>query len=268
MSKNNQLVEDGFVILHNVFDKQTLSEITLLIDRIIKYASKQLVDPFERYYLRHRNDQGVLYDLYQRHPEFCQLARNSIILDELETVLGKDIFMYENSLVYKPKGTSNAVPWHQDFISRPNEPKKFIVWIALDNVHKNNGALRVIPNSHKHGYMSWHRVKGETHHDRINMDLVDESKAMYVELAAGDVLIFDAMLVHSSEEVNVDEPRRAYRISYQGFEEIKTPRGSPLVMRGGLPESLAEKFSGKYTLTPKLKFRNFVRKIGKKLCRI
>ena len=126
----------------------------------------------------------------------------------------------------------------------------------------------MIPNSHKLGYLPWHRVKGETHHDRLNLDRVDEGTARYVELSAGDVLVFEAMLVHSSEEVDVVEPRRAYRVSYQGFGQIMTPRGSPIVMRGGQPESLAERFPGKLETSPKQAARVFIRKVGKKLSRI
>lgn len=268
MTAATQLTDQGFTILKSVFDKNTLTELNSLVDRIIAYANQELVDPFELYYLRHRNDQGVLYDLYQRHPEFHPFARNSQVLDLLENVLGKDIFMYENSLVYKPRGAANAVPWHQDFISRPNEPKKFIIWMALDNIHQGNGALKVIPSSHKMGYLPWHRVKGETHHDRLNLDSVDESSAQFVELVAGDVLVFDAMLVHSSEEVDVAEPRRAYRVSYQGFEQVMTPRGSPIVMRGGQPESLAKRFSSKHSTSRTSSMRIFLRNVGKKLARL
>ncbi|MBU2711721.1 phytanoyl-CoA dioxygenase family protein [Zooshikella harenae] len=237
------LKKQGYSVLCQVIDPAILPPIPQLVDQIHHHAEMGLEDPFSSYYLRHRYDQGVLYDLYQRHPEFQSLAKQHRVLDVLEGVLGPDIFLYENSLVYKPKNKVNAVPWHQDFISRPHEPKKYVVWMALDDVQVSNDALKVIPVSHQKGYLPWHRVKGETHHDRLDTRYIDESAAKYVELKAGDVLIFDAMLCHSSDEVNVVTNRRAYRVSYQGIASIYTPRGSPLMMRGGNPSSLQSRYS-------------------------
>ena len=38
--------------------------------------------------------------LYQRHPEFGFFVHNETILNALEEVLGPDIMLYENTLVY------------------------------------------------------------------------------------------------------------------------------------------------------------------------
>lgn len=241
-----KLEQDGYTILKNVLLEEDLENIRRLTDRIISYGDKELEDPFSSYYMRHRTDQGVLYDLFQRHPEFQELAKQKEILDSVETVLGQDIFLYENSLVYKPKGRANEVPWHQDFINRPDEPIKYIAWIALDNVNVGNGALKVIPGSHKLGFLPFHTVEGETHHTRLNLDGINLDNYTFVELEAGDVLIFNQLVLHSSDRVDVKEPRRAYRISYQGFGQIFTPRATPVVLRGGSPEALENKFNQPY----------------------
>jgi len=248
-----QFEEQGFVILKKVFTEEKLKEIRNLQEKIVDYADKNLEDPFSPWSLEHRNDQGVLYDLYQRHPEFQEMAKNKEILDCLENVLGENIYLYDNSLVYKPKGKKNGVAWHQDFISRPTEPLKIIVWMALDNVTKENGTVQVIPGSHKQGHLPWHRVDGETHHDRVNMEYVekDKDKIIYAELEAGDVLLFNMLVLHGSDEIHTDEQRRVYRCSYQSMEKkVFTPRQSPIVMRGGSPEFLAE-----YYNKPHVKFK-------------
>lgn len=237
--------EHGFVILKKVFSEDALAPIRKLTDEIISYGELHLEDPFRKFYLGHRTDQGALHDLYQKHPEFQDLVKNESILNKLTEVFGQDICMYENCLVYKPKGKRNAVPWHQDFISRPHEPIKYISWTALDDVRIENGAMKVIPGSHKFGFLKWFRVKGETHHDRIDLSQIDESKAIYAELNAGDVLIFNQLLVHSSDECNSEKPRRAFRVSYVGMDEIVVPRGSPIVLRGGRPDSLRKRFPRK-----------------------
>ncbi len=214
-----ELRDTGFVLLKGIFSEAELQPLRQLTDRIVAYAEQHLEDPFADYYLRHRSDQGVLYDLFQRHPEFQSVARKKELLDVLEGVIGKDIFMYENCLVYKPKGKNNAVPWHQDFINRPNEPVKYISWVAMDDVTIDNGAMKLIPGSHRKGFLPMYRVKGETHHDRIKPEYIEEDKAQYVTMQAGDALLFNQLVVHSSDLVNSTKPRRAFRASYQSFEQ-------------------------------------------------
>jgi phytanoyl-CoA hydroxylase len=235
--------DHGFVILKKVFDEDTLLKMRSLTDRIIADGENGLEDPFSPYYMRHRTDQGALYDLFQRHPEFQEMARNKTILDEVSKIVGEDVFLYENSLVYKPKGKNNEVPWHQDFINRPTEPIKYIAWIALDDVKIDNGAMKVIPGSHKNGFLPWVTIPGETHHTRLNLDGIKLEDYVYAELEAGDVLVFNQLLLHSSDRIVSDKPRRAYRISYQGFDQIFTPRATPFVLKGGTPESIRKRYT-------------------------
>jgi len=205
-TREYSIQEDGFTIMRNVFSEDVLAPLRKETEEIVEHFETATADPFEKYYLKHRVDQGVLYDLFQRFPSFQPLAQNKIILDTLEEVLGQNIFMYENSLVYKPKGKRNGVPFHQDFISRPKEPLKFIVWISLDKVTEENGCLKVIPKSHKNGFLKWHRVNGETHHDRIAPGQINPEQAVNVLMNPGDVLIFNMLLVHGSDEVDAKTP--------------------------------------------------------------
>ena len=262
------LAENGYVILNSVFTEEQLIPVRRLTDEIISYADKGLVDPFRRYYHGHRSDQGAIYDLYQRHPEFQEFAKNARVLDAIEEVVGSTIFLYVNSLVFKPKGRNNVVPWHQDFISRPNEPIKYIAWMALDDANRENGCMKVIPGSHAEGAMKWHRVKGETHHDRVDPEHVDESKTFYCEVKAGDVLIFHNRLLHSSELSDSEKPRRAYRVAYQGLQDVRVPRGAPIVLRGGHPEDLASVYSASEQDGAPPKYKQFLHRVGNRLQQI
>jgi phytanoyl-CoA hydroxylase len=175
--------------------------------------------------------------------------------------------MYENSLVYKPKGKRNGVPFHQDFISRTNEPVKCITWTAFDEINERNGCLRVIPGSHRNGFLKWHRVKGETHHDRIVPGQFDPDRAVNVIMHPGDVLIFNMLLIHGSNEAHVDSPRRAYRVSYQGFGRIYAPRGTPIVVRGGTPDKIRDT-GFECQAVKKGPLRKFVNRVGRRLSEI
>ncbi len=280
MEKTDYNFEDhGFVILENVFEESTLKKMRDLTDRVVAYGEKNLEDPFSKYYMRHRTDQGALYDLFQRHPEFQDMAKNEKILNSIAKIVGDDIFLYENSLVYKPKGKNNEVPWHQDFINRPQEPLKYIAWIALDDVKVDNGAMKVIPGSHKHGFLPWFSIPGETHHTRLQLDGIPLDDFIFAELKAGDVLIFNQLLLHSSDRIVSEMPRRAYRISYQGFDQIFTPRSTPIVLKGGSPESIEKRYSNAYKAPETVKKEiakpvkknvliRFLNKVGNRLQRL
>jgi len=245
---------DGFTILKNVHSEDRVSRARDLIATIIDYAGRGLEDPFSAYYLPHRADQGALYDVLQRHPDFWDFARATPVLDVLASVLGEDIFMYENSVVYKPKGRRNAVPFHQDFISRSDEPLKLIAWTALEPVTIETGAMKVLPGSHANGFLPWHRVQGETHHDRITEEFLPQVEPFHAQLDPGDVLIFNQLLVHGSDEVHTDSLRIALRVSYQGFDRLAVPRGSPIVVRGGGPLALASRFPRRADQVPQPSF--------------
>ena len=246
MDAISELKDKGYVILKNVFPESELVPMRQLTEDIIEYGEKNLEDPFSPYFMRHRTDQGALYDLYYRHPEFQRMAQTPVILDTLEGVLGRDIFLYENSLVYKPKGKNNEVPWHQDFINRSHEPTKYIVWIAFDNVTIENGAMKVLPGSHKLGFLPWYHVPGETHHTRLQLEGVDTEAFEHTIMNAGDVLIFHQLTIHSSDRIASTQPRRAFRYATQGFDAIFTPRAVPVVLRGGRPQALTTRFPKPY----------------------
>ncbi len=216
----------GFGYLRGILQQDELKGYTGLVDEIVVYGEVNHEDPFTDYFMRHRTDQGTIYDLFQRHPEFQDLAKHPKILEALERIIGPNIFLYENSLVYKPQGRPNEVPWHQDIMNRPVEPIKYIAWIALDDINPGNGSLRVIPGSHKMGFLPYVNIPGETHHTRLDPSSIPDQEVEAVEMKVGDVLIFHQLLVHSSERINDPQPRRAYRVSYQGFDQIFTPRGS------------------------------------------
>lgn len=253
--------EQGYVIVDSIFRDELISDIKKKCDQIINCSELNRNDIFSNYYLKHRPDQGVLYDLYQRFPEFANLARNEELIEIIASIYSPNFYLYENSLVYKPQGKANAVPWHQDFINRSNEPIKVIAWIAIDDVTEENGCMYAIPGSHKLGFLPWFTVKGETHHTRVDLSKVDKYKAVPLEMRAGDVLIFHQLLLHSSKEVHTNLPRRAYRISYQNFEQSFTPRGTPIVISFQDKNVLNQSYN--YETKKNNILRQAIRKLGK-----
>ena len=256
---------DGFIVLKNAIPHELVHEARELTKEIIDYfEDDHHKDPFKNHLHRHRVDNGALYDLYFRHPEFQKLASHSNVVGALKEIIGENLFMYENTLVYKPKGKNNEVPWHQDFMDRKDEPTKYVIWVALDDVTVENGALKFIPGSHKNGFLPWFKVKGETHHTRLKLDGVDLDSYEHGIMNAGDVLIFHHLVIHGSDRVSVNQPRRAYRFSAQGFSEIYSPRCVPVVLSGGRPSSY---INSKPKTNNKPVYKRLINSLGKKMAK-
>lgn len=235
--------EDGFCILRDVFTEDYLESKRELVHDIIEYREEGYVDPLtgpDTEYMDHRVDQGVLYDVFWRYPKLQDMPRNERILDAVESVIGPNIYLYATSVVYKPPEGRNEVPLHQDYLGRADESERYIAWMPLYDATKNNGCLKAIPGSHKDGFRDYYTVEGETHHKRLEESEYSEDNLEYFEMGAGDVLLFHHQLIHGSDEVTVDDPRHAYRAVYKSpsKEDIEMPRGSPIMLRGGDPESL------------------------------
>jgi phytanoyl-CoA hydroxylase len=258
--EREQFKREGFVIHRSVHAAPLLERMRGVVERVIDLAEAAPGDVFSNHYLKHRTDQGVLYDLYQRFPEFVDLARSAPVVEAVQALYGPNFFLYENSLVFKPKGRENAVPWHQDFMGYPHQPGKVIAWMALDDVDVENGCMYAIPGSHVRGYLPWYRLRGQTHHTRIRPEFVDDSKAVALEMKAGDVLLFNACLIHSSREVHSARPRRAYRAAYQDFGASELPRGSPIVISLKDPAALKRR----YDYEPN-KLKWVIHRVGKRL---
>jgi len=127
------------------------------------------------------------------------------------TAMAADAMATENVILWgcqvfcKSARTGRAVPWHQDGQYWPIEPlRACTVWVALDDSTAENGALRVIPGTHREGELT-HQLR-EDPEAALNVAISPESlgperlaRAHVVELSAGEVSIHEAMLVHGSE---------------------------------------------------------------------
>src|SRR5579872_4907853 len=110
---------------------------------------------------------------------FFEFATDPEILDLAECLIGPDIILWGVQVFCKPPGDGKEVPWHQDGHYWPIRPlATCTVWVAIDNVSPENGAMRYIPGSHKNGIQEHFTDRS----DRLVLNqvmaprLVDESK--------------------------------------------------------------------------------------------
>lgn len=170
--------------------------------------------------------------LLHRHPEFhdycAQLlawdlaflnyARDPVILDMVEQIIGPDFALWNSSFFAKPALNGYKTPWHQDGEYWPIRPvATCTVWLAIDDATVENGCLNYMPGSHKRRELLAHQenpAQGLTLNQELSPDDYDDDKAFHLELEAGQMSLHDVFLVHGSEANNSPNPRRGMTLRY------------------------------------------------------
>jgi non-haem Fe2+, alpha-ketoglutarate-dependent halogenase len=146
------------------------------------------------------------------------LIRHDRILDAVEDLIGGDILCWGSSFFIKEQRDAAYVSWHQDSTYWGLEPADVVTaWVALTDSTSENGAMRVIPGSH--------RQEQFPHRDTFAPDNllsrgqeimveVDAQRAVMLELAAGEMSLHHVRLIHGSDPNPSDRRRIGFAIRY------------------------------------------------------
>ncbi len=150
-----------------------------------------------------------------------ELIFEPAILDAVESVLGPDILCWGSSLFVKEAGDPAFVAWHQDSYYWGLDPADVCsAWIALKPSTLENGAMRVIPGSHRGAAMALeHQASAPDSanmlftHEEIAV-AVDEAGAADLLLAQGEMSLHHVKIVHGSPPNRSDDRRMGYAIRF------------------------------------------------------
>jgi non-haem Fe2+, alpha-ketoglutarate-dependent halogenase len=144
-------------------------------------------------------------------PFLFSLASNPLVLDYVEDLMGPNIMLWSTHLFCKEPGDGKDVAWHQDAYYWPLRPHKNVtVWLAFDDSDEENGAMKIIPGTHRVGSFEHEDDKHPGHilYFKIKEGTIEESKAVHVRLKAGEISMHDDNVVHGSA-ANRSTRRRA-----------------------------------------------------------
>jgi hypothetical protein len=216
---------DGFVIFRNVIDP----DLTAQASEHVAWLQQ-----------RHPELRGEDLDcqLVASDPFWVRLVSDDRLLDIAERFVGPDIALFASHYICKPPYSGRPVLWHQDGAYWPLEPMKVVtLWLAIDDSTPENGCLRVIPGSHREDL---HEIRARDDIDSVlgseSAVEVDESLAVDVALAAGDVEVHHPNIVHGSEANRSPKRRCGLTIRYIPTSTRITARDQPfpsaLLLRG------------------------------------
>jgi hypothetical protein len=148
----------------------------------------------------------------------AELVRDARILDAVEDLYGPDLLCWTTNFFIKEKESPSFVSWHQDStywgLSRPDV---VTAWVAFTRADETNGAMQVIPKSHKLDQIP-HRDTFEKHNLLTRGQevavAVDERQAVPLILAPGEMSLHHVRLVHGSPPNTSDDRRIGFAIRY------------------------------------------------------
>lgn len=147
-----------------------------------------------------------------------QLIRTPAILDIAEDILGPNLLAWNTHWFVKEPGDGRYVGWHQDTTYWHLQPDDAItVWIALSDVTKANGAMKMVKGTHTREVVphtdTWKPGAMLTRGQEIAVE-VDEDSATDVELKAGQVSIHHHKIFHASPANQAPDRRIALAVRY------------------------------------------------------
>ena len=181
----------------------------------------------------HPNPHGVR-NLLRAAPELREIPGLPAIRRLVEPVLGPEAQLTRAILFDKTPKANWRVGWHQDLIIAVRERVEaggFTAWsvkdgvphvhppvgvleqmltlrLHLDECGKDNGALRVVPGSHRHGRLA----------DDEMRRLRQEQPAVTCALPAGGALAMRLLLMHASAPAADPTHRRVIHLDFAGVD--------------------------------------------------
>lgn len=222
----SKIEHDGFAIVPDVIDDGLVSRLAARIDAVrIQDNSENVANNSGTYGLRNLID--VL-------PETAELICHPRVVQLVSEIIGPHAFMTRSTLFDKTAGANWGVFWHQDLsiaVQNKEEVPGFTAWtrkagvpcvqppidlmrdilavrIHLDDCDASNGALRVLPGTHRM--------------DRLSTSQVEEQQRSIPEVVcqvpAGGAVLMRPLLLHASSPMERSGSRRVIHLEFANFE--------------------------------------------------
>lgn len=200
----NQFKEEGFVKITDCLSIELLKKLQLFIDEVVadkNDSHKVTIQADDKSYVT-----NLELLCYKNNLACLELLGTPFLLDIAQAICGADFFAIQEFAVIKNLGDNLPVLWHQDMMHQ-RSGNCFTVGIYLDDANAGDGALRVIPKSH---------LSDKTICELVKEDFIE------VPMKAGDILIHDMMLAHSSEPLKMNERRRVIYFEFLSAKQVET----------------------------------------------
>ena len=220
--------QDGYCVfdLNKNFFLKTKKKILNLISSVIsekynikKSTEKKIINLFNSKY---KTDIISVFDHVGFFPELYSFANQKQIIEIANKVglkfpvvghsskegRGKVPFLYSF-----PNDQKRNFKEHQDIFYLRYSMNAVTLWVPLQNTTKKNGALKVIPKSHKSYEIFNHSSVKSVKKNKLDKYFA-ESDFKSINVKLGQALIFSSYLVHKSGSNNSNQIRMSFNVRF------------------------------------------------------
>lgn len=216
------LEKDGFQILKNSINEKIISHLIEDLSKIKLSETKN-----------RKNIYGVR-NLLNLSPKVREFAESQTVREIVEKYLGEKAKMVRAIYFDKIPEANWKVPWHQDLtiaVFEKIENEGFTAWTKkseiqhvqppieilenmltlrfhLDDADESNGALKVLPETHKFGRLSATEIQ----------NLKSKQIVSLCKVKKGDCLLMKPLLLHSSSAGSSPKHRRVIHLEFSAAE--------------------------------------------------
>jgi ectoine hydroxylase-related dioxygenase (phytanoyl-CoA dioxygenase family) len=206
-----QFDDEGYVVLDGVFTADELAPVVADLDR---YEAR--MDEFmrsqdgDRFMIGEAGAITFSPHAVVRSEAARQLAAHPAIVELCYDLVGPDVRLYWDQLVYKKPEKPRRFPWHQDNGYTFIEPQQYLTcWIALNDATVHNGCPQVVPGLHARGTLR------HTYVEPLGWEcFADHPDAVAAPVGAGGIAVFSSLTPHLTGPNTTDGVRKAYILQY------------------------------------------------------
>jgi phytanoyl-CoA hydroxylase len=242
---------NGYLVVENVLDGKTLERVRTLLAEILAGA-RRVAQHTDVYDLEpsHQPDAPRVRRIKTPHvhfPEFHDLARYPRMVEILAALLGPSVRLHGSKINMKAPRYGAAVEWHQDWAFYPHTNDDLLaVGIMLDDCTLENGALLVLPGSHRGRVYDHHAAGMFCGAIDPSGAALDFATAVPLTGRAGAMSFHHVRLVHGSAQ-NISQSPRALLLY-----EFAAADAWPLAGVSDLSAFDAKLIAGRSTIEPRL----------------
>ncbi|TNE57849.1 MAG: phytanoyl-CoA dioxygenase family protein [Alphaproteobacteria bacterium] len=183
---------DGFLLLENAVDGETLSALRAEIDPLEQAEEKALKESEEgRTFIALPDAITFTVHLVKQLPAVRAFSKSKIFQDITHDLIGPNVRLYWDQAVYKKPENPKEFPFHQDNGYTFIEPQAYLTcWVPLVDATVENGCPWVVPGLHKLGTLE-HKLM-----DLGLQCMEDHPEAVPVPAKAGSIVIFSSLTPH------------------------------------------------------------------------
>lgn len=168
-----------------------------------------------------------LLDAYGREPAFASFATSADIAGWVTTYFGEQVLLsrtHHNCLMTKHPQYGSLTGWHRDARYWSFERDDLVsVWLAIGDETASNGALWLIPGSHKANFDSSAFDDAKFFRSEPAENAAMIRQAICPTLAPGDVLFFHCNTLHSAGKNVSEQVKFSLVFTYHGISNPPKP---------------------------------------------